>query len=207
MEKFRMADSISPNDAKVNYGWGTALAYYAYVMKNDSLYTESFSKFDTASRSTLDNAYIYSLWVATLMKKASDGGSMDDYRKCVEISDKLLEKEPDSVDGLWNKGFAYFRMGRIEKDFPKYRAELETAFGRAEQLGSQSAAYNLACYYSLIKEKDEAIRWLEKSIIKERSYDQKMGVLDKNRIEKDEDFDNIRKDKRYRQLLDKHYGK
>ena len=55
------------------------------------------------------------------------------------------------------------------------------------------ATYNLACAHSLKSEADEAFAHLEKAIT--------LGFGDANQIESDSDFDNIRKDKRYADLI------
>lgn len=63
-----------------------------------------------------------------------------------------------------------------------------------ENLGFTSA-YNVACGYSLLGKKDEALDWLKKSI--------EAGFKDFEHMENDTDLDNIRDDARYKKLLDK----
>ena len=63
-----------------------------------------------------------------------------------------------------------------------------------ESLGATSA-YNIACGYSLLNKKDDALDWLEKSI--------EAGFAKFDHMENDTDLDNIRDDKRYKKLLEK----
>ncbi len=206
-DKFRMAALLQPDNALVHYTWAVSLLYYAKKTDNEELQTEAFDKLDMASKLTDENQDIYLIWADAMLEKARTDENTDSFRKSSQLYSKTLEKDANNMRAHWGKGYAYLSIGRQEKNLRKYRTEIETAFTRAEQLGSQSAAYNLACYYSLIKEKEEALKWLEKTIIKAPGYEMTMAVLDKARINDDKDFDNIRKDKRYKQLLEKYFGK
>ena len=56
--------------------------------------------------------------------------------------------------------------------------------------------YNMACAYSRLNQKDEAIAWLERS--------QAAGFHLKDYIHQDDDLDNLRSDPRFRRLREQH---
>lgn len=205
-EKLEKAIELKPDYPEAYNFWGICLAHYGREKKNDDLTNQSFDKFKKAVE--IDPKYTegYLVWGNTLLDYARH--KKDEsiyYKESIQKYDKVLEANPESLEANSGKGYAYLSLGRQEKKLQNYRPQLEASYFKAEQLGSQSAAYNLACYYSLIKEKDEALKWLEKAIVK--SYNIKMEVLSKDRIEKDEDFKNIRGDKKYKEIMSRYFNK
>ncbi|MCD4658055.1 MAG: PDZ domain-containing protein, partial [Planctomycetes bacterium] len=75
----------------------------------------------------------------------------------------------------------------------KYQEAIDV-FAKILELDDQdsNAYYNSACAYSLMKNKDKAIEYLEKAI--------RAGFRDLNHILEDKDFDYIKRDKRFRKL-------
>jgi len=185
--------------------WAAGLAFQAMKTEDESILPLCYEKFGKAIEFKPDNYQTYQQWGGILLEQAKKKKDILQFQETIDKYNKALEIEPNSLSALLGKGYAYLCMGRYGQDFLKYRSQLEAAYVRAEQLGGQSAAYNLACYYSLIKDKDEAFKWLEKAILKQTAYTQRMSVLDKDRINADEDFNNIRHDKRYRKLLDRYF--
>jgi serine/threonine-protein kinase len=78
----------------------------------------------------------------------------------------------------YSEAIAEFR--KIVDNHPKSRAAM-------------SCAYNIACGYAQLGEKERALEWLEKSVA--------MGWTDVAHLEKDPDLDPLRADERYRALL------
>ncbi len=202
-EKFNKSVQLKPSPEV--YGlWAGALIFYANLKKDDSVYKECFDKLQKAVDVNPRFIQAYLVWGQTLLKLAMDKNDAALYKQSIEKYNKVLELDTNSLDANTGKGFACLSLGKIEKDHTKYGEELVSSYLKAEQQGSQSAAYNLACYYSLAKEKEEAHKWLEKSIVKQ--YTIKMEVLDKKRIEADEDFNNIRRDKKYKEILTTYFN-
>ncbi len=210
--KFEKAINLKPDiDQRVlfnaYYAWGAGLALLSVKAEDENILPQCFDKFSKAIELNPSAPNVYRQWGELLFFYAQKKKDIPQMEETIEKYDKALAIEPNSLPALLGKGYTYLCMGRYEDNYKKYQPQLESTYVRAEQLGGQSAAYNLACYYSLIKDKDNALKWLEKTIVKQPIYEQKMTVLTKERIDKDEDFDNIRKDKRYRMLLDKYFGK
>lgn len=205
-EKLEKAIEIKPDYPEAYSFWGICLAYCAHEKKDDNLFHQSFDKFKKAIELDSDYSDGYLSWGKTLLDYARQKKNNPIYyQECIQKYDKALQYNTELLDAYSGRGYAYLCLGRLEKDLPKYRQQLEASYLKAEQLGSQSAAYNLACYYSLIKEKDEAVKWLEKTIVK--SYNIRMDVLTKDRIEKDDDFKNIRRDKKYKEIMHRYFEK
>ncbi|GAB6122214.1 tetratricopeptide repeat protein [Dysgonomonas termitidis] len=202
-EKFNK--SVELKQSPEVYGlWAGALIFYANLKKDESVYEECFDKLQKAIDVNPRFIQAYLVWGQTLLKLAMDRNDAGLYRQSIEKYNKVLELDANSLDANTGKGYACLSLGKIEKDHIKYEEELVASYLKAEQQGSQSAAYNLACYYSLVKEKEEAHKWLEKTIVKQ--YTIKMDKLDKKRIEDDQDFNNIRRDKKYKEILSAYFN-
>jgi len=200
-DKFQKATELKPDYADAYAIWGLAMSYS--IDKKEKRLSEITDKFRKAVEINPDNAESYIYWGMTLLEYAREEENPELYSESAQKYEKALQLGVKDRDIYEGKGWSYFRLGRLEKNYPKYGNQIINAYSEAEKLGSQSAAYNLACYYSLIKEKDLAIKWLEKAIV--MNYKEKMTVLTKDRINDDEDFNNIRKDKRYKEILNKYF--
>lgn len=201
-EKFKKSVELKKSP-EVYALWAGSLIFYADLKKDDTIYEECFDKLQKAIEVDPSFVQAYLVWGQTLIKLAMDKNDVKFYKQSIEKYNKILELDANSLDANTGKGYAYLRLGKMEKDHSKHKEELVSSYLKAEQQGSQSAAYNLACYYSLAKEKDEANKWLEKAIVKQ--YAIKMDALNKKLIEDDEDFNNIRRDKKYKEILSAYF--
>ena len=82
-----------------------------------------------------------------------------------------------------------------KKDYPNGLASLQKAFELAPNEVELGDKYNIACFYSLIEDKENAFRYLNMII------DMKYGNY--KYIKKDEDFVNLYSDKRWEAILAK----
>ncbi|MHC4941681.1 MAG: tetratricopeptide repeat protein [Planctomycetota bacterium] len=94
------------------------------------------------------------------------------------------------VNALLNRGYCRLKLEKYDLGIEDYMEAAER-----DQGVRQLAYYNIACGYSLMKHADEAVDFLEKSV--------KAGWQDKQHILDDSDFDNIRENERYKELLKK----
>lgn len=199
LKKFEKALEINPKEKGAYYIWGTTLAQYAESMNDTSLYAQAFEKFEKAIEIDPKFTDVYISWGMALRQLAEKENNNLYYTKSIEKYNEAIKLNFNALSAYNGKGYSYLQLGKAEKNLLKYKTEIESSFLKAESLQSQSAAYNLACYYSLIKEKEKAFYWLEKTL--NRNYAIRMNVLDKERIKEDSDFDNIRKDKRYKEIM------
>jgi tetratricopeptide (TPR) repeat protein len=110
-----------------------------------------------------------------IRKEAKKDGPHDE-DEAQELFDRALKLHDDQKD--FKASIHLFK--RIYFQFPK------------SSVGFTSA-YNVACGYALLGQKEEAIDWLETSI--------KAGFSKIDHLRKDPDLDNLRNEKRYKKLL------
>lgn len=110
----------------------------------------------------------------------------------------------ESFDAFANRYDSLFIKAYEDRDIAGYNKLLATYLARYDKLDSlgkieykprlASSYYNFACLYSLQKQKDKALDYLEKSI--------RAGYMDYSHINEDPDLDYIRKEPRYVMLTE-----
>lgn len=114
-------------------------------------------------------------------------GKLGEYKQSIEDLSKALQIDPDHQSAYCNRGASYAYMGQFKQALKDFNKAIELEPNDANNY------YNKACAYSLMKKPDEAIAVLQKSI-----------SLDKDFVEtarSDKDFNNIRDDPRFKDLL------
>jgi len=112
---------------------------------------------------------------------------MQKYEDAIIDFNRSLELKADEYIALHDRGVAF-------KNLKKYKEALDD-FNRALELKPEHPyiLYNLACLFSLRGETNNALAYLEKAIEKRKKY-REMAKTKK-------DFDNIRKDPRFKKLI------
>ncbi len=110
------------------------------------------------------------------------------YNEALANYNWVLELKPDDPDTLHNRGITYIRLKRYEEALADYNHLLEL------RPDDPDALYNLACLFSLWEKTDDALAYLEKAISKNSKY--------REDAKTDEDFDNIRKNPRFKKLIE-----
>jgi len=110
-------------------------------------------------------------------------------RDALRRTQKHLEFNPHDARALYLGAIALLTLGRREEAFEWAQRAL------AIDPDDSNLLYNLACLYSLAGAADEGLDYLERSI--------NAGYASKEWIERDSDFESIRRHPRYRELLDK----
>lgn len=106
----------------------------------------------------------------------------------ITFYERLLRSYPDFIDVLVPLGDAYTRRGCYEKG-------LAIDLKLTELRGSDPLMwYNLACSYSLMKQVDDSLQALCRSL--------KLGYDDLKYLQRDPDLLNLRLSPKYRQLMD-----
>ena len=206
ISKFHKAIEIRPEYVESYCLWAGFLAEYAKFKDYDlSLFQQSFDVFRKTEEIAPGSENVNILWGSVLTQLADKKNDTKLYKESIEKYNKALEKGTNPIDANNGKGYSYMQLGKAENNLLKYKSQIESSFHIAEEKQSQSAAYNLACFYSLIKEKDKALLWLERTIT--RNYGLKINEFGKQKIEKDSDFDNIRKEKRYKEIMNQYFSK
>jgi Flp pilus assembly protein TadD len=133
-------------------------------------------------------------------KKKAPPRRQDDHRARVLFSDcevglsrAVLDSNPRHARALEMLGQALTRVGRHNEAL---EADLRLANLRPKD---PVAFYNLACSYSNLENLDAAFDALR------RAFD--LGYRDYRHLLRDPDLENVRRDRRFKSLLDKKWGK
>lgn len=124
------------------------------------------------------------------MRDGRDGYNMqgqDDLDFEIDFYKSLLEKDPCHIDALQLLGEAYTRKGLVTEGL-KIEQFIATLRPR-----DPIAHYNLACGYSLLRKKREAIQSLRKSIA--------LGYRNIGHLVNDNDLSNLHEDTAFHRLL------
>ncbi len=130
--------------------------------------------------------------VAGLAEEAAELMAEMSYGKAAQAFGKLTERVPNDGRAWLNYGYCLHANGDLDKaiEIHKKASEFDQFAG--------IATYNLACAYSLKNQFDDALATLEKAI--------ELGFGDVAQLNGDSDFDNLRKDKRYAEIIAKLKG-
>lgn len=110
-----------------------------------------------------------------------------DYRRAQKPFQEVLRLKPDVAEAYVHLAFIYRRTESLKKAIETIKKALSINPGLA------IANYNIACYYSQSKNVDAAIDYLRKAISRESRYIEL--------ARKDNDFDSIRKNDRFKELI------
>ena len=113
---------------------------------------------------------------------------LEKYDESLADYNRALELKPDYPDALYNRGITYVKLERYDEALADFKRSLELRPDNAATL------YNMACHFSLQEKTDESLSYLEKAIHQDKKYQEKAKT--------DEDFDNIRKDPRFKKLIE-----
>lgn len=111
----------------------------------------------------------------------------EEYEEAAKAFHQIVTAEPDNAQAWHMLGYSLHASGNLIDALPCHLMAAE--FSETAPI----ASYNVACVYSLRKKADKAFKWLEKS--------RDLGFADRERVEGDPDFENIRSDARYAEFL------
>ena len=110
------------------------------------------------------------------------------YDKALIDYNHSLSIKPEDFNTVHNRALVYIRLGRIEEAIVELNCCIKW------MPGHPNPYYNLACIYSVIGESERAMDYLETAIDLRTEY---KGVA-----MKEEDFNNIMHELRFKQLLE-----
>src|SRR6185312_14910243 len=105
----------------------------------------------------------------------------------VELYQSLVKTEPNNGRAWFNLGFSLHYTAQHDKAIE--------AFTRARELGFNApvSAYNIACAYAMLKQRDQSFVWLRKAVDE--------GYNPGGNLTGDRDLDNLRSDPRFQQFV------
>jgi tetratricopeptide (TPR) repeat protein len=122
-----------------------------------------------------------------LLARAEAKTAAQEWAEAAALWEKIVEMNPP-MPGYWDQ------LGRARLNAKDCRKAIP-AFEKALELGAGypfNAAYNIACCYALLGEKDEALKWLERAL--------EMGFRNLQQVRTDENLKSLRADSRFTKL-------
>lgn len=110
-----------------------------------------------------------------------------DYERALQHFERVPEDAEHNLDLLMGKAWCFKRIGRLDKAIEVMRAAYR---------GSPKVAivlYNLACYFSLAGEKEDALSWLARAFRLDNSL--------RELVPRETDFDPLRNDQDFIYLM------
>lgn len=115
--------------------------------------------------------------------------AMKAYERVVEWATRHLELYPDDMHVRLTAASGLVALGKRDQAFEWIEPVLDSAAGDPLRL------YNIACFYSLAGEVDQAIDFLERAAAS--------GKADVEWLRQDSDLDNLRDDPRFQELVER----
>jgi tetratricopeptide (TPR) repeat protein len=194
--KYETASILNPKNDSVFNNWGITLSDLAKTKNDDEdLYKEAFSKYKTASILNPKNDSIFNNWGIALSNLAKAKNNDEDlYKEAFNKYETASILNPKDFQIFNNWGNALSDLAKAKNDDEDLYKEAFEKLNKAIKLGS--GVYNLACYYSIRKNKKEALELLEKTIVNKK--------ITISHILEDEDWDNFKEDEDFKEIIKKY---
>ena len=202
-ECFEIATQFdSENDSAFN-NWGLVLFNLAKIkqdeVEKEKLFALAFEKLEQATIINDKNDSAFYNWGCVLFDLAKIKQDEKEKEKLFELTCEKLEKATiinnKNDSAFYNWGCVLFNLAKIKQDEKLILKGIEKC-KIAYQLNPLENSYNLACGYALIKNKKEALYYLEETL------KNKGGEIDY--ILNDEDWKDYLSDKDFINLIEKY---
>lgn len=111
-----------------------------------------------------------------------------DHRAALEAFRKAHAASPDDLGAFMGMAWCFKRIGRVDQSIET----MQLAYESHKEV--PVVLYNLACYYSLAGEKEQALSWLGRALRMDRGFTKL--------VPKETDFDPLRDDPDFLHLLE-----
>ncbi len=201
-EKYQKAIDIKPDNHEPYNNWGTFLGNLAQTKEGkeaEELYHQSFEKFQKAIEIKPDYHEAYNNWGTYLGKLAQTKERKEAeelYHQSFEKYQKAIEIKPDKHDAYNNWGTSFGKLAQTKegKEAEELLIEALEKSKKAFELGGH--CYNLACVYALLKNKTDALFYLDMSLSKKE-----ISVVS---VENDDDWESLKDDTDFKNILEKY---
>lgn len=169
-EKYERATEINPQFENAYYNWGLRLGHLATLKSGaeaEELFEEAFDKYKEVIRINRKNDTAFYYWgldLSELAKGQKPKEAEKSLNQAIEKYEEAIRINPENLNALYNCGTI---LGNLAKT--KNGKTAENLFERAIEKLTISATlggrvYNLACFHALTNNKQEALKFLEKSL-------------------------------------------
>ena len=198
-EKFQQAIEIKPDFYEAFVNWGTTLSILAQTKcgnEAERLYNKSFEKFQQAMHIKPNSPVIYYNWGNALSsfartKCGNEAGKI--YNESFKMYHQAIQINPNFHRAYysWKINLSTLAQTKCDKQAEKL---YEEAFKNYQQaIINENISYNLACLYAIRNQKEEALKYLERSLLR--------NEISLEFVEKDKDWDKFRDDLDFNRIL------
>ncbi len=199
-EQYQKAVEIKPDYHRAFYNWGTDLGKLAEIKEGkeaDELYRQAFEKFQKAIEIEPELHEAFNNWGGVLVNsaKTKEGKEADElYHQAFEKFQKAVAIKPDKHEAFNNWGNALADLAKTKegKEANELYQKAVEVFYKAIEHGESS--YNLSCVFALKGEKENALKYLERSLSR--------NEIEPYFVEKDEDWKDFNGDKDFIMLIE-----
>ena len=198
-EKYHQATQLKPDDHEAYNNWGNALSKLAQTksgVEAEALYKDSFEKYHQATQLKPDDHEAYNNWGNALSKLAQTKSGVEAealYKDSFEKYDYATQLKPDGHEAYFNWGTALTHLAQTKSGVEAEELYNE-AFEKFQQgIKNGGSSYNLACLYAVRNKKEEALKYLERSLSR--------NEVSVEFVEKDKDWDGLRDDSDFKRIL------
>ena len=198
-EKYQQAVQYKPNSYEAYYNWGNALSELAQTksgVEAEALYKDSFEKYHQATQLKPDDHEAYNNWGTALSDFAQTKSGVEAealYKDSFEKYQHATQLKPDGHEAYYNWGTVLTHLAQT-----KSGVEAEKLYNEAFEkyqlaIKNGGSSYNLACLYAIRNNKEEALKYLERSLSRNEASVEF--------VEKDKDWDGLRGDSDFKRIL------
>ncbi len=198
-EKYDYATQLKPDDHEAYNNWGVALSNLAQTksgVEAEALYKDSFEKYHQATQLKPDDHEAYNNWGNALSELAQTKSGVEAealYKDSFEKYDYATQLKPDGHEAYFNWGTALTHLAQTKSGVEAEELYNE-AFEKFQQgIKNGGSSYNLACLYAVRNKKEEALKYLERSLSR--------NEVSVEFVEKDKDWDGLRDDSDFKRIL------
>jgi len=194
---YKKAIELKSNDVDAYNNWGNALCNLGRIKEDEDFFYQGFEKYKKAIELNPNYAIAYYNWGCVLSDLGKIKRDEELFNQSIEKYKIAVELKTNYADAYYNWGYTLIELGKLKEDIALYKEEIESLLQKAEDIKEGAGSYNLACLYSLLDDKNKALKWLEKDLQNNKTT--------KEEIEKDNDFVNIKDTPEFKTLLDKYF--
>ena len=198
-KEYKAATELKPKSPETYNNWGTALTDLAQTksgIEAEALYKDSFEKYYQATQLKPDDHEAYYNWGNALSELAQIKSGVEAealYKDSFEKYHQATQLKPDDHEAYDNWGITLTELAQL-----KSGSEAEKLYNEAfekflEAVKNGGSSYNLACLYAIRNKKEEALKYLERSLSRREASVEK--------VEKDKDWDGLRDDSDFKRIL------
>lgn len=207
LAKYERSTELYRDDARAYIGWARALFNLGKLNDDKICFDAALAKIEEATQLDDSDAQAYSEWGGMLVYLADSSQNYKLYDVAIEKYEKATQMDEDYMEAYSSWGCILFmrarQLGSLNEDKTLIVEKLNKAYELSVETDNKIYLTAISAFltnlYALLGEKDEAFEWLEKALESDKRI--------KGYLETDSDFDNLRQDPRFEQLLNKYSPK